>query len=147
MKLLTKSEKETLILTLQDEMKRSKNARYDHRLHAILLIAQGLSSRRTAQLLGDSPRIISYWVRRFNKRGFKGLEEGCHSGRPSRLNNVQLEEISNALKKSPVVYNYSKSSWDGETLRKFILDRWNIKLGIRQCQRIVKISKNQSPTD
>ena len=58
------SDADSVILILQDEIRRSYEARYDHRLHAILLVAQGMSCRQVSNLLGDSPRAIAYWVQR-----------------------------------------------------------------------------------
>jgi transposase len=33
--------------------------------------------------LGQSPRTVQYWVRRFNEGGFDALREGEHLGRPT----------------------------------------------------------------
>jgi hypothetical protein len=41
-KALTISDHEEMILALPDEVRRSPEARYDHRLHGVLLVAQGL---------------------------------------------------------------------------------------------------------
>jgi hypothetical protein len=38
---LTVSDAENVILALQDEIRRSDESRYDHRLHGLLLVAQG----------------------------------------------------------------------------------------------------------
>ncbi|MDR2054805.1 MAG: helix-turn-helix domain containing protein [Desulfovibrio sp.] len=61
-----------MIFALQDEIWRNDEARYDHRLHALLLVAQGMSCRQVARLLGDAPRTIAYWVNRFEDEGFAG---------------------------------------------------------------------------
>ena len=55
MKRLTITEPENAILTLQDEIRRSEESRYDHRLHAVLLVAQGMSGHQVAQMLGMPP--------------------------------------------------------------------------------------------
>lgn len=47
-----------IILGLQDEIRRSEESRYGHRLHGLLLVAHGLSCREVAQLLGNSPRTV-----------------------------------------------------------------------------------------
>jgi hypothetical protein len=47
-----------MILAFQDEIRRS-----DHRLHGVLLVAQGLSCPEVARLLGDSSRSVEYWIR------------------------------------------------------------------------------------
>jgi len=71
-----------IILGLQDEIRRSEESRYDHRLHGLLLVAHGLSCREVAQLLGDSPRTVQYWVTRFDKEGLAAMVEGERPGRP-----------------------------------------------------------------
>jgi hypothetical protein len=53
MKPLTISDADSMILAIQDEIRRTEESRYDHRLHAILLVAQGNSCGRVAQMLGD----------------------------------------------------------------------------------------------
>ena len=73
MKRLTISQPEAIILGLQDEIRRSPEARYDHRLHGLLLVAQGMSCQHVAHLLGDSPRTVQYWIRRFEQEGLAPL--------------------------------------------------------------------------
>src|SRR5438093_5235901 len=63
MKPLTIAESETIILGLQDEIRRSEESRYDHRLHGVLLVAHGMTCPEAAALLGDAPRTVEYWVR------------------------------------------------------------------------------------
>lgn len=127
-----------MILALQDEIRRSEDARYDHRLHAILLVAQGMSCREAANLLGDSARIVAYWVNQFEEIGFAGLAEVERSGRPSRLSEEQMEEIGSALRQTPRDYNLAGTIWDGKTLSEYIRNNWEIDLGVRQCQRIFR---------
>jgi hypothetical protein len=55
MKALKISDAQLMILGLQDEIRRSEDSRYDHRLHAVLLVAQGKRCREVANLLGDAP--------------------------------------------------------------------------------------------
>ena len=54
MKRLTMSDPQSAILSLQDEIRRTEESRYDHRLHAVLLVAQGMSGHQVAQMLGDA---------------------------------------------------------------------------------------------
>ena len=58
---------------LQQEINRHQDARYDHRLHGVLLVASGLSCEQVAKCFGDSPRTIANWVRRFERPGLPGL--------------------------------------------------------------------------
>lgn len=127
-----------MVLALQDEIRRSEEARYDHRLHAILLVAQGMSCRKVANLLGDSPRTVQYWVRRFEEEGLSGLVDADRPGRPRRLNHEQLDRIARVLRESPLEVGMSSNLWDGKTLSAFIVKEWDIKLGVRQCQRLFR---------
>jgi len=85
MKPLTIADSPTIILGLQDEIRRSEESRYDHRLHGVLLVAQGMTCPEVAHLLGDAPRSVEYWVGRFERDGLAGLLEGERPGRPRRL--------------------------------------------------------------
>ena len=52
---------------LQDEIRRTEEARYDHRLHAVLLVAKGMSCTKVADYLGDPERTVRYWIRRYQE--------------------------------------------------------------------------------
>jgi transposase len=138
MKPLTITDASSITLGLQDEIRRSGESRYDHRLHGVLLVAQGLSCSEVSRLLGDAPRTVEYWVRRFEEKGLTGLVEGERSGRPRRLSDAQLEEINSALRQTPDSVGIARGLWDGKGLAAFIKKRYGIKLGVRQCQYMFK---------
>ena len=129
---------ETVILILQDEIRRSYEARYDHRLHAILMVAQGMGCRNVAQLLGDSPRTVAYWVKRFETEGLSGLADADRSGRPSKLDEQQIQLIELALRSHPSQYGLAGNLWDGKLLSHFIGQQFSVELGVRQCQRLFR---------
>jgi transposase len=138
MKPLTIADAPNIVLGLQDEIRRSEESRYDHRLHAVLLVAQGMRCPEVARLLGDAVRTVEYWVGRFEDKGLAGLIEGERSGRPGRLSAEQLKEIDQVLRKTPREAGLAGTLWDGKTLSAFIRLRFEIDLGIRQCQRLFR---------
>src|ERR1700716_2538657 len=101
MKPLTIADSPTIILGLQDEIRRSEESRYDHRLHGVLLVAQGMTCPEVARLLGDAPRSVEYWVGRFEGAGLAGLLEGERPGRPRRLDSRQMEAVDRGLRRPP----------------------------------------------
>src|SRR5260370_37734670 len=101
MRALTIADSATMILGLQDEIRRSEESRYDHRLHGVLLVAQGMTCPEVARVLGEAPRSVEYWVRGFEQNGLAGLREGARSGRPSRMSEKQLPEINTPLPQMP----------------------------------------------
>lgn len=138
MKQLTISEAKEVVMMLQDEIRRSRDARYDHRLHAILLVAQGMSCPEVAHLLGDGPRAVQMWVHQFEDKGLSGLIDKSRPGRPRKLAEVHLAEIADALRSTPEERGLSGHLWDGKTLSAFILKKYDVRLGVRQCQRLFR---------
>jgi|SRR6188768_2982529 transposase len=138
MKALRIADPASIILGLQDEIRRSDESRYDHRLHGVLLVAQGMTCPEVAKLLGDSPRTVEYWVHGFEKRGLAGLIEGERSGRPRRLEEQQLKEIGAVLRQMPRDVGLGGNLWDGKTLAAWIEREHGIELGVRQCQRLFR---------
>ncbi len=138
MKRLVVADAETMVLALQDEIRRSRESRYDHRLHGLLLVTQGMSCGEVARLLGDAPRTVEYWVKRFERDGLGGLVDGERSGRPTRLQPKQIETIQKVLRDSPRSVGLGSNLWDGKALAAFITQRFAVDLGVRQCQRLFR---------
>jgi len=127
-----------IILGLQDEIRRSEESRYDHRLHGVLLVAQGMTCPEVARWLGDAPRSVEYWVGRFEQEGLAGLLEGERSGRPRRLSEKQMEAVDRILRRPPREVGLSGNIWDGKTLSRWIEQNYHRTVGVRQCQRIFR---------
>jgi transposase len=125
-------------VSIQREIARSEDSRYDHRLHGMLLVCQGLSCPEVSKILGDSPRTIEYWVKDLNEKGFEGLREEKRSGRPSVIDGTLLSSIDSDLRQNPTSFGYTKNVWDGKMLSHHLKEKYDIKLGVRQCQRLFK---------
>jgi transposase len=138
MKALRIADSATVSLGLQDEIRRSEESRYDHRLHGVLLVAQGMTCPEVAGLLGDAPRSVENWVRRFEAEGLAGLQEGDRPGRPRRLDSQQLAEVDAVLRKTPRDVGMSGNLWDGKTLAVWIKRQFGTRLGVRQSQRLFR---------
>lgn len=138
MKPLRISDAENMIWALQDEIRRNDISRYDHRLHGVLLVAQGMTCPQVASLLGDSTRTVVNWVQQFEARGLAGLAEGERPGRPSRLIPKHLAEVERALRSSPTDYGLGNRLWDGPTLSAYLKKEHGVSLQVRQCQRLFR---------
>jgi transposase len=136
MKTLSIRNAEVMVLALQEEIQRSHESRYDHRLHGVLLVAQGLSPPAVARLLGDAPRTVEYWVHRFEANGLAGLREGARSGRPSRLDPAQVAQVQAALRGSPAEVGLRGNLWDGKTLSAYVR-QLGVDLRPRQCRNLL----------
>ena len=139
MKPLKISDAETMILALQDEIRRSDDSRYDHRLQGVLLVAHGISCREAASVLGDAPRTVENWIHRFEEEGLAGLTDGERPGRPSRLSSIQLADVEAALRQTPAAAGVTGGGvWDGKTLSRYLEQKFGVGLKTRQCQRLFR---------
>lgn len=123
-------------IAIQQEIRRSEDSRYDHRLHGVLLVCSGLSCCKVADLLGQSPRTVQYWVQRFERSGFAGLQEGERTGRSAALDESALERLGQDLRQEPQSFGYTQNLWDGKILSHHLFRNYGVKLGVRQCQRL-----------
>lgn len=121
--------------TLQQAVDRSAEARFLHRLHAVLLVDRGLSCRAAALALGCAPRTVSDWVRRFRRVGPDGLRDARMPGRRPRLTAVHLAEARALLAQS--VDERGRPLLNGRALADWLAQTHHVHLGIRQCQRLV----------
>ena len=121
---------------IQDEISRTPEGRYFHRLHAVLYVLDGARSHDAARLYGDSPRAIEYWVNRLISQGLTGLLDGNHPGRPARLSTKDMAKLRKDISRNPRELGYDQNLWDGLLLSHHLTQKYSISLSVRQCQRL-----------
>jgi transposase len=125
-------------IAIQQEIVRSEESRYDHRLHGLLLITSGQSCSQVAALFGEDRRTVQRWVKAFETQGLDGLREGERPGRPRSLDARQWAALGKDLRRSPAEFGYEAGLWDGKLLSQHLRQRYGVELGVRQCQRIFR---------
>jgi len=130
------SNAEIFVAAIQDEISRTREGRYFHRLHVVLCVLQGASSYEAARIYGHSPRTIEYWVHQLLSHGLAGLCEGERPGRPSRLSSSEQQRLQDELQHSPRELGYDQNLWDGALLSHHLEKHYSVSLGVRQCQRL-----------
>ena len=138
MRKLEIADPEVMRIAIQQEISRSDESRYDHRLHGLLLITGGQSCQQVAELFGEDRRTVQRWVTRFESYGLDGLREGERSGRPSTLDAKQWAALARDLRRTPQEFGHVGQLWDGKMLCEHLRQRYDVVLGVRQCQRIFR---------
>lgn len=123
--------------SIRAQLRASPQVRRLHRLHAVLLVAGGLSCRKAARLLGDSPRSVEYWTHRYMTDNDNGLKDKKHTGRRPRLTAAQLAELRVVLAGSSADAPAPPGGWDGKSARAYIARRWGVRLGLRRVQSLL----------
>jgi transposase len=109
MRKLRISDRDIMMIAVQQEISRSKEARYDHRLHGVLLVCRGLSCYEVGDLFGQHSTTIQRWVRSFERSGFAGLMDCARPGRSTRLTAEQWEILTQDLRKQPQDLGYAQN--------------------------------------
>jgi transposase len=125
-------------IAIQQEIVRSEEARYDHRLHGLLLITADQSTREVAELFGEDRRTVQRWIKTFEARGLEGLREGERPGRPKSLDQRQMARLGRDLRRPPSDFGFPAGLWDGKLLSEHLRRHYGVDLGVRQCQRLFR---------
>jgi transposase len=70
--------------------------------------------------------------------GLAGLLEGERPGRPRRLGEKQMAAVDRILRRPPRAAGLTGNIWDGKTLSTWIEQKYGVRVGIRQCQRMFR---------
>lgn len=138
MRKLEIADADVMLIAIQQEIQRSEESRYDHRLHGLLLVAGGQSCQQVAELFGEDRRTVQRWVKTFERHGLDGLREGERPGRPRSLTPRQWRSLEKDLRRTPDEFGLTGHLWDGKLLSEHLLRHYDVKLGVRQCQRLFK---------
>src|SRR5258708_34698096 len=124
MRKLEIADPEVMRIAIQQEIVRSDESRYDHRLHGLLLLTGGQSCQQVAELFGEDRRTVQRWVGRFESRGLEGLREGERPGRPAMLDAKQWVKLGRDLRSDPSKFGHSAHLWDGKLLSEHLRVRY-----------------------
>lgn len=136
MKRFTIPDPEIFIAAIQDEISRTTEGRYFHRLHVVLHVLQGASSYEAARIYGHSARSVQSWVKKLISEGLYGLWDKERPGRPRRLSKKEEQRLRDEIRRSPRELGYEQNLWDGPLLSHHIEEQYAISLSVRQCQRL-----------
>lgn len=139
MKRLLIKDKESIREQIQRYFTANDEAKFIHRLHAILLFTEKEeeSCDSAGALLGNSPRTISNWIKRINETGdITSLRSKKQAGRPSRLSEARRQELKLITAEPPKEHGMDGNKWDGKNLSSYIEVQYGITMRKRTCQRL-----------
>lgn len=79
-----------------------------------------------AQELGVTRGSVNRWLQWYEADGTEGLATGKPSGRPPRLTETQLEELTATIEAGPIAAGYMSGVWTGPIIGDWIRKRFNV---------------------
>ncbi|MDP1533681.1 MAG: helix-turn-helix domain-containing protein [Rubrivivax sp.] len=128
---------DALRATLAAAQRCSRDGRFLHRLHAVLLVSLGQSCTDVARWFGEDARSVERWVRTAALEGVDGLRDQLRCGRPARLTPQQSQSLAAELAAAPVLCGYAHGQWSGKLLARHLDARYGVQLSLRGCQRLL----------
>lgn len=129
-----KTNPEQLLDKGKEIMSSSDESRFYFRVFAVNMVLSGCSASQIGELAGVSKAAVTGWVKTADEQGFEALRTRQRSGRPPKLTEEQLEQIDAAIQSDPRDYGFKV--WDGPSLSTYIQTRFDVCIGVRQCQRL-----------
>ena len=133
--------KKLFIEEIKSEAKLHDESRYIHRLHALLLVANGLSAYQVSDMIGISPRTIENWINLYmnakHGHGLNAIWELGPIGRRSQIAGIE-DKVAKDLKDPPPKFGFmAYPAWNWKALQRQLVAKYHKKkLGRRQCERI-----------
>jgi transposase len=100
------------------------------RYQAVILAAQGGTSRGIAAALSCSPRAVQQWVAKFNRGGPETLQERPHPGRPPRLSGPELLRFEERVEAGPTPED-GLCTFHGRDLRRILAQEFGVTLSLQ----------------
>ena len=111
------------------------NGRMRVRLMALSHIKDGANNAQTARNLHVIRRIVNEWVKRFYEQGLKGLQEEPRSGRPCKLNNEQLTQLSEYISNNSIKENGGRLK--AQTIATYISKEFKVQYSVFNIYRLL----------
>lgn len=120
-----------------ERMTRQAVGRVSERARMILLSAQRRSVPEIAALFDVTEVTVRFWMRRFGAEGPSGLYDRPRSGRPTKLNAEQRDDLWHLVWYGPEAAGYLATIWTIAMLVTALVDRWQRALSWSTVRRAV----------
>jgi len=137
MRKLEVSNKSALLSACKIETALNCESRFLHRLHCVLLVAQGSSCYQVAEWFGEHSCTVERWVHYFHEYGLEGLKDEQKTGRPRKVRDDQFKRLQGEISRNPFELGYDQHGWNGKLLKTHLEHHYGIELSVRQCQRLL----------
>ena len=109
-----------------NRFRRQASSKDSEKALMVLMSADGLSVPQIAVTLKRNPHTVRDWLKRYKRKGLKGLSRNFSPGRPSTKRQQVKTHIQTILPKSPEDYGYKDAVWSVPLIAYNIKERLKI---------------------
>jgi len=120
----------------------SRDAAFLFRLCSVRLVLSGQRPGDVGEWLDLSERTVRRWVALYQEGGTQAVRRGVRAGRPGHLGEGDLAAVLAALRDPPGELGLPYREWHGAMLQQWVRERFGVELGIRQCQRLLRLARH-----
>lgn len=102
------------------------NLRIWKRVRSVLLYLNHKRPEEITEILNVGLKSVYRWLNRYNEDQVEGLYEGCHTGRPRGLTEVQLERLEEILDSGPIAYGLTTGVWTCPAIQHLIEEEFGV---------------------
>jgi transposase len=119
--------------------KGGRDCRQVRRLLALAAVYDGMTRAEAATVGGMDRQSLRDWAHRFNDQGPEGLKNRSGAGRPRRLTEQQMEELSVIVETGPDLSTDGVVRWRRIDLKRVIEERF----GVRYSERTISLAPSE----
>lgn len=113
----------------------AKNSRMRNRYLAVSHFVDGKSRTEIAKYLKVARGSVNVWVHKYLNEGIDALNEGRHTGRPTKLSAKQLEQLSSFIKENSTLANGGRLQ--AKDIQSYITENFSVEYEISNIYRIL----------
>lgn len=126
------------LLLLKKEARKENAFNVANRIHGIILSIEGHTTSEIASILKVSRTTVPIWINNWNTHKQDGLLEGFRSGRKRKLDDKQIELISDIIESGPVAYGLNTGVWTSKIISSIINDEFDIQYHPGHVRKLLK---------
>ena len=107
------------------------------RRRAIGLLREGYAPVQVARRLGVDRRSVRRWSAAYRRKGDRGIEAVAAPGRPSKLSQVQKQEIQEALLEGAQAAGFATDLWTCPRVAELIYQRCGVRYHVDHIGRLL----------
>lgn len=119
---------------LTEAYRTSSDADLVRRCHAVLLVADGNSVPKVADLLRVDQSTVHRWLDRFESGGVEALVTEHRDGRPPRWDEAYEHLLVETVRHDPRWYGLEQSTWTCPLLAGYLAERTGISLSAERVR-------------